>query len=76
MEWLTILHTIPKENLLGLLDYCKQAREHDKTFTFKEQTDSIIISSPNRDQAFRRGVLFHHRFGCYFEVIKESGKDG
>jgi len=68
----TILHTIPKENYASLLEYCEKAKKADDTFQFIVQSDRIIIESPSRDQAFRRGVLFHHRFGCFFEVLKKE----
>ena len=69
--WKTILHTIPKENYADLIDYCELADKQDETFTFEVQDDRVIVKSPSRNQAFRRGVLFHYRFGCFFEVVKE-----
>jgi len=71
MTWLTILHTIPKENYVALLDYCKRAAEQDKTFKFTVKADTIIIESPSRDIGFKRGALFNYHFQCYYEVVKK-----
>lgn len=72
--FLTILHTIPKDSFFDLLAYCKQASEQDDTFTFEPFEDDpvrVIVKSPTRNIAYKRGVLLHHKFGCFFEVVKK-----
>jgi len=69
--FITILHTIDKAKYADLLDYCKRAAEQDKTFLFEIQADRIIIQSPSRDQAFKRGALLNFRFNVFYEVVKK-----
>jgi len=73
MTWTVRLHTIPEDKVEALLEYCRQAREVDSTFTFVEDVSPtgskwVIINCESKDQAYKRGVLFHSRFGCFFEV--------
>ena len=73
MVWQVRLHTIPKDKLQELEEYCILAQMKDPTFTWEEQGSDgkikyIIINCESKDQAYKRGVLFHHRFGCFFEV--------
>ena len=65
-----ILHTIPKEKREALIQYCRLAQHKDATFKFHMKNNHIIIECPGRNIAYRRGMLFHGRFGCYFEVEK------
>jgi len=73
MTWTVRLHTIPEEKLEALEEYCYQAVLKDPTFTFREEGADgkikyIIIGCVSKDQAFKRGSLFHHRFGVFYEV--------
>jgi len=70
------LHTIPQDKVGELLDYCYSARQKDETFRFRiERVDGklkcIIIQCPDKDVAYKRGVLLHSRFGVFFEVERE-----
>jgi hypothetical protein len=69
MYWLTILHTIPKEHLTELMEYCEKARKSDASFIYEQQEDRVIITSPSKDQAYKRGALFHYKYKCYYEVV-------
>jgi hypothetical protein len=71
MTWLSILHTIDKSQYADLLEYCQRAASQDKTFIFEVQADRIIIQSPDRDQAYRRGQLLHFKFNVFYEVVKK-----
>lgn len=79
MVWQVRLHTIPHDKVVEITQYCLDASKKDPTFKFTIEAETdlttgatrpkcIIIESPSRDNCFERGVLFHHRFGCYFEV--------
>ena len=79
MTWTVRLHTIPSEKLVDLTQYCIDASKKDPTFKFtiegkinvetgEVKAKNIIIECTSKDHAFQRGVLLHHRFGCYFEV--------
>jgi hypothetical protein len=75
MTWTVRLHTIPEKALRALEDYCIEASQKDKTFQWLGHIDPatgkvkyITIECTSKDHAYRRGSLFHHRFGCYFEV--------
>lgn len=72
MTFITILHTFDKQKYADLLEYCKRASERDPTFKYSVQADRIIIESQSHTQAMKRGVLFHARFGCFFEVLKQN----
>jgi len=66
-------HTIPEERVREVEDYCYQATLKDPTFKFTVEGENgkvknIIIECTSKDHAYKRGVLFYHRFGCYFEV--------
>lgn len=73
MTWTVRLHTIPEEKLEELLQYCWEAELKDPTFKHVEEGENskvkyILITCVSKDQAFRRGSLFHHRYGCFYEV--------
>jgi len=73
LTWVCRLHTIPEEKLEALLQYCWEAELKDSTFKHVEEGENgkikyIIITCVSKDQAFRRGSLFHHRFGVFYEV--------
>ena len=73
MTWTVRLHTIPEDKVKEVEKYCILAEMQDNTFTWEEQESLgkvkyIIIGCVSKDQAFRRGSLFHHRFGCFYEV--------
>lgn len=70
MNWKLILHTIPAEHREALLEYCQLAQNQDTTFKFKVEGKYVIIKCPDRNIAYRRGQIFHYRFGCYYEVEK------
>jgi len=70
-------HTIPEERVREVEDYYYQATLKDPTFKFTVEGENgkvknIIIECESKDQAFKRGCLFHHRFGCYYEVEKKK----
>jgi hypothetical protein len=86
MTWTVRLHTIPSEKTVEITQYCLDAAKKDPTFKFTIEAETnletgatkpkfIIIECPSRDNAFERGVLFHHRFSCFFEVewVKNNG---
>ncbi|MHA1834978.1 MAG: hypothetical protein ACTSV7_13450 [Candidatus Baldrarchaeia archaeon] len=68
MAWKLILTSIPKEKRTALIDYCTEAEAKDPTFHFTVEKKYITITCPSKDIAYKRGVLLHHKFGCYFEV--------
>lgn len=73
MTWTVRLHTIPEDKVKEVEKYCTLAEMKDDTFTWEEEgslgkVKYIIISCVSKDQAYRRGSLFHHRFGCFYEV--------
>jgi hypothetical protein len=75
MVWTVRIHTIPEKALRALEDYCTEASQKDQTFQWLAHVDPatskvkyITVACTSKDQAYKRGVLFHHRFGCYFEV--------
>ena len=77
MVWQLRLHTIPEDKMQEIEQYCIEASLKDYTFKHviegetiegKVRFKNIIIKCESKDQAYKRGVLFHHRFGCYFEV--------
>jgi len=72
LKWLTIVHDIPEENRQKLLEYCASAALRDRTFQYTVYPDRVIIYSPTKDKAYRRGNLLHHRYGCYYEVIYQN----
>lgn len=69
LRWITVLHDIPDENRMKLLEYCANAALQDRTFQYTVYPDRVIIYSPTKDKAYRRGSLLHHRYGCYYEVF-------
>ena len=69
LRWLTIVHDIPQENRMKLLEYCANAAMQDWTFKYTVYADRVVIYSPTKNKAYRRGSLLHHRFGCYYEVV-------
>jgi hypothetical protein len=67
------LHTIPQDKVEELLDYCYRSQQKDDTFRFRIERENdklkyIIIQCPDKDVAYKRGVLLHSRFGVFFEV--------
>lgn len=73
MTWTVRLHTIPDDKIEALLAYCRLADEQDPTFSFAQELEDgkvkcVTIACLSKDNAFKRGCLFHHRFGCYYEV--------
>jgi hypothetical protein len=71
--WTVRLHSIPEDRLEDLEAYCYEASMKDPTFKFTVEgkdgkVENVIIECTSKDHAYRRGTLFHHRFGCYFEV--------
>jgi len=83
MTWTVRLHTIPEKALRALEDYCIEASQKDPTFQWLAHVEPttgkvkyITIECPTKDNAYRRGTLFHHKFGCYFEVEWRKEKDG
>jgi hypothetical protein len=88
LTWTVRLHTIPEDKLKALAEYCMEAALKDPTFQYHVERDKeqiiptlgvgkvkcIIIECENKDQAYRRGMLFHGRFGCYFEVEWRTNK--
>jgi len=85
MTWTVRLHTIPEERMQEIEQYCIEASLKDYTFKYvieseniegKVRFKNIIIECTSRDHAFKRGTLFHHKFGCYFEVEWRKEKDG
>ena len=74
MTWTVRLHNIPEDKIEDLLEYCSQAELKDPTFRVdvEERKNGkiryVIIKCESKDQAFKRGVLFHSRFNCFFEV--------
>ena len=79
--WTVRLHTIPEDKLPELEEYCYEAHVKDSTFRFIVEGEdgnvkSITITCTSKDQAYRRGSLFHHRFGCFYEVEWRKEDDG
>lgn len=72
MTWRCVLHSIPEDKLEELLEYCRRAQREDVTFKFRREGKYVIIQCPTRNSCFRRGVLFHSRFQCYFECEVEK----
>jgi len=68
MVWIIRIHTIPPENVNALLEYCQLASQKDPTFIYRREGKYIIIECPDKNSAYRRGMLLHYRFKCYFEV--------
>lgn len=74
MGYIVRLHTIPEDQLETLKQYCYDACLNDPTFKFHPiegengKIRYIIIECESKDHAFKRGTLFHHKFGCFYEV--------
>jgi hypothetical protein len=71
MTWLTIVHSWPEESREALLDYCRKAEARDPSFKMTVEEDRIVIESPTKDIAHRRGYLLYKRYGCFYEVVKK-----
>ena len=68
MPWKTIVH--PKTpDVLKACQYIRDERK-DPTFLFEELEDRIIITSPTRDVAYKRGSYFHQKYGSHYEVTR------
>lgn len=75
MTWVTILFIAEKDDaekfakVIETLNYCV---EHDKYRNFRYEVDDkgegIRIFSPQRQQAFKRGSMFHKKFGIHYQV--------
>jgi hypothetical protein len=72
--WKLIIHTIPPEKRQALLEYLNAAQNKDPTFHYKIEGKYIIVESPSKDSAYRRGVRIASLFKCFFEVeyVKEE----
>jgi hypothetical protein len=80
MVWTCRLHTfkeLSEEKMAELEEYCYAAAMNDPTFKFtiesenkdgKVTLNNIIIECEDKNQAHKRGMLFHHRYGIYYEV--------
>ena len=61
-----------KEELMRTLEYC---HEHDRYGNFNYETDGetyVYIYSPNKNQAFKRGMYLKQKFGIFFNIIIEE----
>ncbi|MEM2293382.1 MAG: hypothetical protein QXX41_08915 [Nitrososphaerota archaeon] len=74
MVWITVVHTIPPENKDKIIKYCEKAALKDNTFRYSVEEDRIIIESPTRNIAYKRGMLLHYKYNVFFEVYRKNNK--
>ena len=71
--WVTEIYTgwMGEEDLARLTETLKYCEEHDRDGDFKyafQDGETLVIYSPTRDKAYKRGMYLHKKFKVYFEV--------
>jgi len=68
MTWVTVL-LVPEDDpkRKKVLEACQYCQANDPTFQY-QPNEGIKIFSQNKNQAYKRGMYFHKKFGVYFEV--------
>ncbi|MCR6693136.1 MAG: hypothetical protein MRT15_12140 [archaeon YNP-LCB-003-016] len=74
--WITEIYVgwMKEDELSKLVEALKYCKEHDKDgdFNYKFEGETLLILSPTKDKAHRRGMYFHKRFNVYYEVKQIS----
>ncbi|MEM2463568.1 MAG: hypothetical protein QXY07_02670 [Candidatus Bathyarchaeia archaeon] len=52
------------------LKWCTLCQSRDETFKFYRKGNFIIIESPTKTQAFKRGSALHKKFQLHYNVEK------
>ena len=60
------------EKLEEILEACEYCTRKDETFKYRLTTNRkhLLIFNQNRDQAYKRGMYFHKKYGVHFNVEK------
>jgi len=66
------LKNVKPETVEKAVGWCIFCTKRDRTFAFRQEGNFIIIDSPTRDQAFKRGEALHKRYGLFFNVEKQN----
>jgi len=66
------LKNVRPETIEKAVGWCIFCVKRDRTFAFHREGNFIIINSPTRDQAYKRGEALHKRYGLFFNVEKQS----
>jgi len=54
------------------LKWCRLCRSRDETFQFHVRGTFIIIESPTKAQAFKRGQALYRKFALHYNVEKKT----
>jgi hypothetical protein len=70
IHWTTTIYVENLEKLLELKKVCEDISKRDPSFDYSvnEKLKKIFIYSQSKDQAHKRGMWFHHKFGVFYEV--------
>lgn len=63
------------ETIKKTLEWCTMCQTRDKTFHYTRQGNFIIITSPTKDTAYKRGMAIYKRFKLNFNVEKQKGEE-
>jgi len=74
MTYLTYLHiTKNHPKWKEILKVIGDIQARDPTFTHHiSEAGEIVITSTDKDQAFKRGAWFHHKHGIKYTVLREK----
>lgn len=62
------LKNAQQETIRQALEWCTFCQNRDATFKFSIQGNFIIIESPTKTQAFKRGSAIKQKFNLYYNV--------
>jgi hypothetical protein len=68
------LKTAKPETIQKALEWCSYCVQRDRTFTYQLKGDFLMINSPTRNQAYKRGNALHKRYGLFYNVEKQNQK--
>jgi hypothetical protein len=70
IHWTTTIHVDDLEKLMELKKVCEDISKRDSSFDYSvnEKLKKIFIYSKSRDQAHKRGMWFHYKFGVFYDV--------
>ena len=63
------------ETVKKALEWCSYCQTRDPTFNYTQKGNFIIITSPTKQQAYKRGSALHKRFTLHFNVEKQTEKE-
>ena len=62
MKFKTYIYTSSNEQLQQALKIAEEIKARDETFNYYQAGHTLVILSPDKDKAYRRGLLFTRRY--------------